>query len=146
MHFPFKRPCKKQKAGNIEPRDVPAGAVDVVVCDGFTGNVILKLTEGLAKTLVGQLKGVFMKSLGTKLAYLLVRDGMKDFKKKMDADEHGGALMLGVSKPVIKAHGSSKARAFQNAIRQAKQCVESGVVEDMRAKLGALSEAEEERA
>ena len=78
--------------------------------------------------------------------YLLVRDGMKDFKKKMDADEHGGALMLGVSKPVIKAHGSSKARAFQNAIRQAKQCVESGVVEDMRAKLGALSEAEEERA
>ena len=54
--------------GNIEPRDVPAGAVDVVVCDGFTGNVILKLTEGLAKTLVGQLKGVFMKSLGTKLA------------------------------------------------------------------------------
>lgn len=132
--------------GNIEPRDVPAGAVDVVVCDGFTGNVILKLTEGLAKTLVGQLKGVFMKSLGTKLAYLLVRDGMKDFKKKMDADEHGGALMLGVSKPVIKAHGSSKARAFQNAIRQAKQCVESGVVEDMRAKLGALSEAEEERA
>ena len=132
--------------GNIEPRDVPGGEVDVVVCDGFTGNVILKLTEGLAKTLVGQLKGVFMKSLGTKLAYLLVRDGMKDFKKKMDADEHGGALMLGVSKPVIKAHGSSKARAFQNAIRQAKQCVESGVVEDMRAKLGALSEAEEERA
>ena len=58
----------------------------------------------------------------------------------------GGALMLGVSKPVIKAHGSSKARAFQNAIRQAKQCVESGVEEDMRAKLGALSEAEEERA
>ena len=132
--------------GNIEPRDVPAGAVDVVVCDGFTGNVILKLTEGLAKTLVGQLKGVFLKCLGTKLAYLLVKDGMKEFKKKMDADEHGGALMLGVAKPVIKAHGSSKARAFQNAIRQAKQCVESGVVEDMRAKLGALSEAEGEQA
>ena len=95
---------------------------------------------------MGQLKGVFLKSLGTKLAYLLVKDGMKEFKKKMDADEHGGALMLGVAKPVIKAHGSSKARAFQNAIRQAKQCVESGVVEDMRAKLGALSEAEGEQA
>ena len=128
--------------GNIEPRDVPAGAVDVVVCDGFTGNVILKLTEGLAKTLVGQLKGVFMKSLGTKLAFQ-EPPVHQDF---CAADEHGGALMLGVSKPVIKAHGSSKARAFQNAIRQAKQCVESGVVEDMRAKLGALSEAEEERA
>ena len=114
--------------GNIEPRDVPAGAVDVVVCDGFTGNVILKLTEGLAKTLVGQLKGVFMKSLGTKLAYLLVRDGMKDFKKKMDADEHGGALMLGVSKPVIKAHGSSKARAFQNAIRLACDFAKGNVI------------------
>lgn len=132
--------------GNIEPRDVPAGDVDVVVCDGFTGNVILKLTEGLAKTLVGQLKGVFLKNIGTKLAFLLVKDGMRDFKKKMDADEHGGALMLGVAKPVIKAHGSSNARAFQNAIRQAKLCVESGVVEDMRAKLGALSEPEEEKA
>ena len=66
---------------------------------------------------------------------LLVRDGMKDFKKKMDADEHGGALMLGVSKPVIKAHGSSKARAFQNAIRQASQSVSSGLIENITANI-----------
>ena len=72
---------------------------------------------------------------------------LKHFTREtFEKELNGGALMLGVSKPVIKAHGSSKARAFQNAIRQAKQCVESGVVEDMRAKLGALSEAEEERA
>ena len=104
------------------------------------------MTEGVAKSLMGELKNVFTASLLTKLAYLCVKPGLRAFKKRLDPDEHGGALMLGVSKPVIKAHGSSKARAFQNAIRQAKQCVESGVVEDMRAKLGALSEAEEERA
>ena len=122
----------------IEPRDVPAGNADVVVCDGFTGNVILKLTEGVAKMLVGELKGVFMGSLKTKLAYLMVKDGMRGFKKKLDADEHGGALMMGVSRPVIKAHGSSNAKAFYNAIRQAKLCVERGAVDSMREKLAAL--------
>lgn len=128
--------------GNIEPRDVPAGGVDVVVCDGFTGNVILKLTEGVAKMLVGEIKNVFMSSLKTKLAYLMVKDGMRGFKKKLDADEHGGALMMGVSRPVIKAHGSSNAKAFCNAIRQAKLCVERGAVESMREKLAAVGEAE----
>ena len=83
-----------------------------------------------------------MGSLKTKLAYLLVKDGMRDFKKKLDADEHGGALMMGVSKPVIKAHGSSNAKAFYNAIRQAKLCVERGAVESMREKLAALGEAD----
>ena len=92
-------------AGNVEPKDVPQGNVDVVVCDGFTGNVILKLTEGVAKMLVGEIKNVFMADLKSKLAYLMVKGGMKDFKKKLDADEHGGALMMGVTKPVIKAHG-----------------------------------------
>ncbi len=130
-------------AGNIEPRDVPAGNADVVVCDGFTGNVILKLTEGVAKMLMGELKSVFMSSPKTKLAYLLVKDGLRGFKKKLDADEHGGALMLGVSKPVIKAHGSSNAKAFCNAIRQAKLCVERGAVESMREKLAAADDAEQ---
>ena len=90
---------------------MPQGNVDVVVCDGFTGNVILKLTEGVAKMLVGEIKNVFMADLKSKLAYLMVKGGMKDFKKKLDADEHGGALMMGVTKPVIKAHGSSNAKA-----------------------------------
>jgi len=130
--------------GNIEPRDVPTGAADVVVCDGFTGNVILKLTEGLAKTLIGQLKPVFMKNLRTKLAFLAVKDGMKEFKKKMDADEYGGAPLLGAARPVIKAHGSSNAKAFKNAIRQAKLCVEGDVVGTMQASLAALAASENE--
>ncbi len=129
--------------GNIEPRDVPSGTADVVVCDGFTGNVVLKLTEGVAKMLVREVKGVFMKNAASKLAYLAVKGGMGDFKKKLDADEHGGALMMGVTKPVIKAHGSSNAKAFRNAIRQAKQCVESGAVEAMRERLAAAAQNEQ---
>lgn len=129
-------------AGNVEPKDVPQGNVDVVVCDGFTGNVILKLTEGVAKMLVGEIKNVFMADLKSKLAYLMVKGGMKDFKKKLDADEYGGALMMGVTKPVIKAHGSSNAKAFKNAVRQAKLCVESGAVESMREKLAAVAQTE----
>ena len=109
----------------------------------FAGNVILKLTEGVAKMLVGEIKNVFMADLKSKLAYLMVKGGMKDFKKKLDADEHGGALMMGVTKPVIKAHGSSNAKAFKNAVRQAKLCVESGAVESMREKLAAVAQTEE---
>ena len=110
--------------GNIEPRDIPAGATDVVVADGFTGNVVLKLTEGLAKYFGSKLKEMFKKSLGTKVGYLLLKGGVADFKKSMDADEYGGAPLLGTRRPVIKAHGSSNARAIQNAIRQARLCVE----------------------
>lgn len=124
--------------GNIEPRDVPAGDADVVVADGFTGNVILKLTEGLAKYLMGQIKGVFLQSLKTKMAYLMVKAGLKNVKKKLDADEYGGAPLLGIAKPVIKAHGSSKEKAFKNAIRQAKRCVESGMCETMQSGLLAI--------
>lgn len=127
---------KRNKAinfvGNVEPKDVPKGAVDVLVCDGFTGNVILKLTEGLGKALMGEIKGVFTKNILTKIAFLLVKDGLKAFKKKLDPDEAGGAMFLGVSKPVIKAHGSSKEKAFKNAIRQAKECVDGKVIDAMR--------------
>ncbi|MFR6091966.1 MAG: phosphate acyltransferase [Faecalibacterium prausnitzii] len=77
--------------GNIEPRDVPNGDVDVVVCDGFTGNVILKLTEGVAKMLLGMLKGMFLKNLGGKLAYLLLKGSVADLKHQMDSEEYGGA-------------------------------------------------------
>ena len=130
-------------AGNVEPKTIPTGHVDVIVCDGFVGNVVLKMTEGVAKSLISELKGVFMASLRTKIAYLLVKDGMAGFKKKLDADEHGGALMVGVTKPVIKAHGSSNAKAFGNAIRQAKLCVENGVIDAMREKLAAADESGE---
>lgn len=132
-----------QFVGNIEPREVPAGNADVVVCDGFTGNVILKLTEGMAKSLLGMIKEVFLASFSTKLAYLLVKKGMAGLKNKMDSEEYGGAPLLGTAKPVIKAHGSSKARGIKNAIRQAKICVESGMTETMAAALANLTPAQE---
>lgn len=99
--------------GNIEPRDVPNGEVDVVVCDGFTGNVILKLTEGVAKMLLGMLKQMFLANFGGKLAYLLLKGGVADLKHQMDSEEYGGAPFLGAKQPVIKAHGSSKAKGIK---------------------------------
>lgn len=128
--------------GNIEPRDIPAGHADVVVADGFTGNVVLKLTEGLAKYFGAKLKEMFKKSLGTKVGYLLLKGGVADFKKSMDADEYGGAPLLGTRRPVIKAHGSSNARAIQNAIRQAKLCVENDLCGVMAESLAAVAEEE----
>lgn len=124
--------------GNIEPRDVPNGDVDVVVCDGFTGNVILKLTEGVAKMLLGMLKGMFLKNLGGKLAYLLLKDSVSDLKHQMDSEEYGGAPFLGAKQPVIKAHGSSKAKGIKNAIRQAKICVENDLCGTMQSALDEL--------
>ena len=126
--------------GNIEPRDIPAGHADVVVADGFTGIVVLKLTEGLAKYFGSKLKEMFKKSLGTKVGYLLLKGGVADFKKSMDADEYGGAPLLGTRRPVIKAHGSSNARAIQNAIRQARLCVENDLCGVMAESLANLAD------
>ena len=125
--------------GNIEPRDVPNGEVDVVVCDGFTGNVILKLTEGVAKMLLGMLKQMFLANLGGKLAYLLLKGGVTDLKHQMDSEEYGGAPFLGAKQPVIKAHGSSKAKGIKNAIRQAKICVENDLCGTMQSALDELT-------
>ena len=130
--------------GNIEPRDVPNGDVDVVVCDGFTGNVILKLTEGVAKMLLGMLKDIFMAGIGTKLAYLLLKKGIGGLKHQMDSEEYGGAPFLGAKQPVIKAHGSSKAKGIKNAIRQAKVCVENDLCGTMQKALDELTAATEE--
>ena len=106
-------------AGNIEPRYIMDGDVDVVVCDGFVGNVVLKLTEGVAKTLLGMLKKIFLQNLITKLSYLGIKGGLGELKRMMDSEEVGGAPLLGAAKPVIKAHGSSHAKGIKNAIRQA---------------------------
>ncbi|WP_195542701.1 phosphate acyltransferase PlsX [Massiliimalia timonensis] len=113
--------------GNVEARDIPLGKADVVVADGFTGNVILKLTEGLAKFLMGNIKDIFMGSLGGKMAAALILKDMKKFKQKMDYKEYGGAPLLGSAKPVIKAHGSSDGYAYKNAIRQACDFVKQDV-------------------
>lgn len=114
--------------GNIEGRDIPLGAADVVVADGFTGNLILKTIEGMGKFFSTNLKEMFKGGLGGKLGAVLLMGKIKEFKKKTDYTEHGGAPLLGAKKPVIKAHGSSNAKAFYNAIRQAKICVENDLV------------------
>ena len=125
--YPLLQNCGLNFVGNIEARDIPQGEADVVVCDGFTGNIILKLTEGVAKMMSGMIKDMIYKNAKTKLAGLLLKSGMVDFKKKMDYTEYGGAPMLGIKAPVIKAHGSSNAKAIKNAIRQAKTCAENDV-------------------
>jgi glycerol-3-phosphate acyltransferase PlsX len=118
--------------GNCEARDVPSGKFDVVVSDGFTGNVVLKLYEGMAKFFANELKAMLTDGVKSKIGALLLMDKVKAFKNKVDYKEVGGAVLLGISKPVIKAHGSSDARAFYNAIRQAKQCVEGNIIETIQ--------------
>ena len=105
--------------GNTEARDVPLGAVDVVVCDGFAGNVLLKSIEGTAMFMGSLVSRMFKKSILSKLSAALVMKDIKAFKKMLDYREIGGTPFLGIRKPVIKAHGSSDALAFRNAIHQA---------------------------
>ena len=105
--------------GNIEGSILPFDTCDVIVTDGFTGNILLKSSEGVLKLMLKKLKGMFKGSLRGALAYLLLKPALKDLKKSFDPAETGGAPILGISKPVIKAHGSSDAKAFKNAIKQA---------------------------
>ncbi|MDD2361584.1 MAG: phosphate acyltransferase PlsX [Oscillospiraceae bacterium] len=130
-------------AGNIEARDIPLGVVDVAVADGFTGNVILKLTEGVADVLLKNIKSVFLTNAVTKLAGLIIKPYLKGLKKKMDTSEYGGAPLLGLSKPVIKTHGNSKAAAVKNAIRVAAEFAEKGVIEQISMAVKATSETGE---
>ena len=121
--------------GNIEPRDVPGGEVDVVVCDGFTGNVMLKTMEGVGKFLLKSLKEMFLSSTKTKLAAGLVKGDLGQMKKLLDPSEVGGTPFLGIQKPVIKAHGGSNARAIENAVLRAKEYAESGFIADIQANI-----------
>lgn len=113
--------------GNIEARDIPEGAADVLVCDGFVGNVILKLTEGLAMTLFSQLKAEFTAGTASKLAAAVLKPGLKKLKDRMDYKQYGGAPLLGIAGGCIKAHGSSDALAIENAIMQAVRFIENKV-------------------
>lgn len=116
--------------GNIEGRDVPSGAADVIVCDGFTGNIVLKLCEGFGIFIKKTLKELFYENVLSKVGGLLVTDSLKKLKKKMDYSEHGGAPFLGISKPVIKAHGSSNAKSISYCILQAKNYASSGIISE----------------
>lgn len=126
--------------GNVEAREVPLGGCDVAVCDGFTGNILLKTLEGLATLFMGELKAIFMKSLPNKLAAAAVKKDIKGLKKQFDSAEYGGALLLGSRSPVIKAHGSSDAKAFYNAIRQAISCCENNIIGEIETQLAAQIE------
>ncbi len=120
--------------GNVEGRDVPNDVCDVLVCDGFTGNLILKTYEGVAIALMKKIKGIFIKNLKNKIAAALVMKDVKGLKKQFDYSEHGGAPILGVKKPVFKAHGNADAVTFKNAIKLTVQYVERDVI-------GEISEA-----
>lgn len=115
--------------GNIEARDLPKGKTDVIVCDGFTGNIILKLTEGVFITVFDLLKEKFTKSFMTKLAAGILRPELRQIKKDYDYTEHGGAPFLGVKGVLIKAHGSSEGKAIKNALRQGKHFAEIKIVD-----------------
>ena len=117
--------------GNIEANTALAGGCDVIVADGYSGNIMLKSVEGAAKLMSGELKKMLTKSAKTKLAYLLLKDGLADFKKMLDPNEVGGTALLGISRPVVKAHGSSNDVAFCNAVRQAMAVAESGIIADI---------------
>nr|CAA06178.1 hypothetical protein [Thermoanaerobacterium thermosaccharolyticum DSM 571] len=114
--------------GNVEGRDIAYGVADVVTCDGFVGNAILKSMECTASVISSLLKQELQRNLLTKLGAILIYNGLKNIVKKMDYTEYGGAPLLGIKKPVIKAHGSSKSKAIFNAIRQAKTIVEMDVI------------------
>lgn len=130
-------------AGNVEARDIPTGDYDVVVADGFVGNVILKFMEGLASTMISMIKEYMMSNLRSKIGALLVKPAMKQFKKKLDYEEAGGAPLLGVEGAVVKAHGSSNGKAMFNAVRQARLMCETdvvGVIREGVAKMAAQQE------
>lgn len=130
--------------GNIESREMPKGVCDAVITDGFTGNIALKLIEGASATLFSLIKEVFYKSLPNKLAALVVKKDLSKVKKLMDSSEVGGAPLLGVRKTVIKAHGSSDAKAVKNAIGQAIKFTETGVVDKISASLSEMNELKEQ--
>ena len=117
--------------GNIEGNQLAFDACDVLVTDGFTGNILLKTVEGMGKLMITELKNLFLSSNVSKISALLVKNHIKELKHQYDSSEHGGAPILGISKPVIKAHGSSNAKAFKNAIRQAIAVVDTGVTYDI---------------
>lgn len=117
--------------GNIESKAVPFGVCDVLVCDGYTGNILLKSIEGMSKFMMGILKDLLTTNLATQLSSLTMKEKLRDIKHRFDASEHGGAPILGISKPVIKAHGSSDANAIKNAVRQAIYFVETGINTDI---------------
>ena len=121
--------------GNIEAKDAMKGGCDVIVADGFSGNVMLKTIEGVGSFLGREIKAMFLKSLKTKVAALLVKSGLSAFKDRLNPDTIGGTPFLGLTKPVIKAHGSSGALAIENAIYQAAASAQDNIAAEIEANI-----------
>ena len=130
--------------GNVEARGVPLGEVDVVVCDGFNGNVLIKTIEGTAMFFGSMMKHkIFKRSTMSKIGYLFCKKGVDEVMKMMDSREIGGTQFLGIKKPVIKCHGNSDSLAFRNGVRQAIQAAEGNIAEQLEADLAKLSALKE---
>ena len=125
----------------MEARDVPIDAADVVVADGFTGNMFLKTYEGVAILLLGKLKEIFTKSALNKMAAAILLKDIKALMKTMDYNEYGGAPLMGCAKPVFKAHGSAKAKTFYNALRLTKAYVDGDVVSEIAGSVASYRES-----
>ena len=141
--FPLLKESGLNFIGNVEARDVPAGVADVVVADGFSGNVLLKTMEGTVDMLLKNLKESFTSTLLTKIGAALVLPGLRKLKKKLSTSEYGGAVLLGVNKPVIKAHGNSKADGFCSAIRIAAEFAASGAIAQIETAVAKKDTSEE---
>ncbi len=132
--YPLLKDCKDINfTGNIEAREIPHGGADVVVCEGFVGNVILKLYEGVGSALISKVKAGMMSSFRSKIGALLVKPALKQTLKSFDATEYGGAPLLGLNGLVVKTHGSSTAREVKNTIAQCVLFKEQDIVNKMKA-------------
>ncbi len=125
--------------GNVESKEIPFNACDVLVADGFLGNIVLKYTEGMGKFMLKTLKNLFYSSKKGMVAGLMLKENVGVLKKQFDASEYGGAPLLGIAKPVIKAHGSSDALAVKNAVRQAIEFIKTGINEDIERRIAEKS-------
>lgn len=137
--YPLLKERFEDFVGNVEARDVLQGTCDVVVCEGFVGNVLVKFYEGVGVGLLDAIKGLFYESWVTKLAALPLRKGLRAFRKRFDYAEYGGGPFLGVRGVLVKAHGSSNAHAFEMALRQARTMKVSGLVAAIEQELGGSS-------
>jgi glycerol-3-phosphate acyltransferase PlsX len=130
--YPLLRASALNFVGNVEGKDIPAGAADVIVTDGFSGNIVIKLSEGVGSTLFDLLKTELTAKLQYKLAALVLKPAFRRVARKLDYAEYGGANLLGVNGPVVVAHGRSNARAIRNALRVASQSVEQQLVQAIK--------------
>ena len=130
--------------GNLETRDLTAGIADVIVCDGFSGNMVIKTIEGTASALFKLIKKSFMENLLTKLSALVMKPKLGKIKALLDSSEYGGVPLLGIDGVVIKAHGNSDAKAFYHAIESASVFAETGVNDELRKLYSQVSDADEE--